>query len=208
MRVLAEIPVRSSSPQLRAGTLRRCDLEAFDRLLDRLHDKRTVQLTGREGKREAAVGLATAATIRGLRTLLLEGDLARPALADTLGLANAPGLSEFLRGEVEAPRILQSLILAGPASEAAGEPLVCVVAGRPSTDGPALLGSEAFNRAVGGLSAAYELVVVDGPLLDDEHSLAAVAARVDTTLALCPQAEVPKSLQGYIDGLVRPEPVG
>lgn len=201
MKVLAEIPARSS-PDLRAGTLRRCDLEVFGGLLRELHGIRSVLLTGDgPSRRQAAVGLAAAAAAAGTRTALLECDLVAPGLADALGLAQTPGLDEYLRGSIEAEGILKPVALAGPGSAEATEPLVCVVAGRPSADGPRLLASDAFAQALAGLHAAYELVVIDGPPLRDEHSLRAVQALADSTIACLGPSE-PRNLPVSVRGLV------
>lgn len=201
MKVLAEIPSRSS-PELRTGTLRRSDLEAFGGLLRELDGVGVVLLTGSgESRREAAVGLATAAVVGGRHTALLECDLVEPWLADALGLANAPGLSEYLRGAVGAEEVLKPVVLAGPGSVDASEPLVCVVAGRPSGEGPRLLASPALSRALAGLRAAYELVVIDGPPLKDEHSLKALLALADATIA-CLSPSESRSLPISVSGLV------
>ncbi len=182
MRVLAEIPARSSD-ELRTGTLRRGDLAAYAGLLGELRDARTVLMTGYDvGRRSVAAGLATSAAAGGLRVVLLECDLAEPALADAIGLANAPGLHEHLRGEADAEDVLRPVVLAGPGSAGASEPLACVVAGRPASEAWALLGSDRFRRAIEGLSAAYELVVLDGPPLRDENALRPVVALADATL--------------------------
>lgn len=201
MKVLAEIPARSS-PDLRTGTLRRCDLEAFAGLLRELRGARAVLMTG-EGpcRREAAVGLAAAAAAAGTRTALLECDLVEPGLADALGLAHAPGLHEYLRGTVEAEGILKPVVLAGPGSAEATEPLVCVVAGRPSVEGPRLFASDVFAQALAGLRDAYELVVIDGPPLRDEHSLRALLASADSTIACLGPSE-PRDLPISVSGLV------
>lgn len=201
MKVLAEIPPRSS-PDLRAGTLRRCDLEAFGGVLEALRGARSVLMTGAgAGRRGAAVGLAAAAAAAGTRTALLECDLVDPGLADALGLANAPGLHEHLRGAVEAEGILKPVVLAGPGSARATEPLVCVVAGRPSTEGPRLFASDVFAQALAGLRAAYDLVVIDGPPLRDEHSLRTLLALVDSTIACLGPSEsrkLPISVAGLV----------
>jgi len=183
VRVLGEIPAPDALP---AGTLRRCDQEAFGRLLEELEGARIVLVTGdRARKRTAAVGLAAAAAAAGTCTALLECDLAEPTLAEALGLAAAPGLREHLRGEADAGSILNSVALAGPGSAGAREPLVCVVAGRPASEGAALLASDAFSQATAGLRGAYELVVVEGPpAAPADGSLEAVAALADATL-LC-----------------------
>ncbi len=202
MKVLAEIPARTS-PDLRTGALRRGDLTAFGELLEKLGGARVVLMTGRgSGRRQAAAGLAAAAAATGTRTALLECDLADPSLADALGLANAPGLHEYLRGDAQVEEILRPVALAGPGSAAATEPLVCVVAGRPAHDGWALLGSDGFRRAVEGLRASYDLLVIDGPSLADEYALRSFLGLVDATLACVTAAEAKQKLPVPVTGLV------
>jgi Mrp family chromosome partitioning ATPase len=202
VRVLAEIPTRSS-PDLRAGTLRRRDLEAFDGLLGELGGAGSVLMTGAgSGRKAAAIGLATAAAAAGTRTVLLECDLADPTLADSIGLANAPGLHEFLDGAADSTQILSPVVLAGPGSAAATEPLVCVVAGRPSRDGLRLLASDALARAIVGLRAAYGLVVVAGPALGELDSLSLLLAHVDATIACLDRGESPRKLPVQVAGVV------
>jgi len=201
VKVLAEIPARTP-PDLRTGTLRRGDLTAFGGLLEKLGGAQVVLMTGESpGRRQAAAGLAAAAAAAGTRTALLECDLAVPGLADALGLANAPGLHEYLRGGAVVEEILKPVALAGPGSAAATEPLVCVVAGRPSADGARLFASDAFARALSGLRAAYDLVVIDGPPLRDEHSLRALLALADSTVACLGPADS-RSLPVSVSGLV------
>jgi Mrp family chromosome partitioning ATPase len=201
VRVLAEIPARSS-PDLRTGTLRRADLEAYGRLLEELRGTRTVLMTGTGAARqEVAAGLAAAAAAAGTRTALLECDLVEPGLADALGLARAPGLHEYLGGAVEAEGILKPVALAGPGSAKATEPLVCVVAGRPSAEGPRLFASDAFARALANLRAAYDLLVIAGPPLRDEYSLRPLLVLADSTIACLGPAES-RSLPISANGLV------
>lgn len=202
MKVLAEIPARSS-PDLRTGTLRRGDLTAFGGLLEKLGEIRSVLMIGEApGRRQAAAGLAAAAAAAGTRTALLECDLTNPGLAGALGLATAPGLHEFLRGTAEVEEILKPVVLAGPGSAAATEPLVCVVAGRPADDGWALLASDGFRRAVEGLRASYDLLVIDGPPLADEYALGSLLGPVDATLGCVAAAEARRKLPVPVTGLV------
>ncbi len=182
--------------------LRGVDLKAFGDLLSGLDGPRTVLTTGtRTDGREVAMGLAAAAAAAGKRTALLECDLVEPGLADAVGLARAPGLHEYLRGKVETPAILNPVALAGPGSAEAREPLVCVVAGRPSADGPRLLASDAFFNALAGIRAAYELVVIGGPPVRDELSLRAVLPLAEASLA-CLGPEDSRSLPVSVSGLV------
>lgn len=198
--VLAEISVPRNGSGL--GSLGRTDLEAFAGLSKALTGSSAVLMTGGASS-TVALGFATAAAAEGKRVALLECDLAAPALAGMLGLAADPGLHEYLRGEAEAPQILQSLVLAGPASARATAPLVCVVAGRPSSSTAELLATEDFHYAVERLCHAYDLLVIDGPPSEkDGGALKAVASQVDATLACGARAEIPKRLPVPVAGLV------
>jgi Mrp family chromosome partitioning ATPase len=200
VKVWAEIPARP--PGLRTGTLRRVDLEAFGAVLRELSGDRVVLLTGKTAcRREVAAGLAAAAVAKGTRAVLLECDLIEPGLADALGLAGAPGLHEHLRGAAAAADVLKPVVLAGPGSAAATEPLVCVVAGRPSAEGPRLLATEVFAQALSGLRAAYDLVVICGPPPRDEESLRPLLRLADATIGCLRPAES-RSLSISISGLV------
>jgi succinoglycan biosynthesis transport protein ExoP len=202
VRVLAEIPARSAG--LRPGTLRRGDVEAYGGLLEQLGGARAVLLAGdAPGRREGALCLAAAAAATGTRTALLECELARPALADALGLAGAPGLREYLRGEAEAERILKPVALAGPGSAAARDALVCVVAGRSGDDAATLLGSERFRHVLRSLRDAYELLVVDWPsTATGTEPLIAAAAEADAVVAwverAAPEPQLPVAATGLV----------
>ena len=202
MKVLAEIPPRSST-DLRTGTLRRSDLAVFGGLLEELRGARAVLMTG-EGpcRRPAAVGLAAAAAAAGTSVALLECELAKPGLADALGLANAPGLHEYLRGTAETESILRPVVLAGPGSAAATEPLVCVVAGRPSSYDPRLFASDAFAQALTGIRAAYDFLVLDGPGLDQWGSLTQAMVHADVTIACLDRADARRELSVPVAGIL------
>ena len=99
----------------------------------------------------------------GRRTILVECDLARPRLAAHVGLAAAPGLHEYLRWEAEPADVLQPVAARpGPAADGAGDPLVCVCAGRPAAKAETLLGLQSFAHMVEKLRGAYELVLLLG----------------------------------------------
>lgn len=199
--VLAEIPAPGRTAG-RPGALGRAGLQAYSALATSLAGSGSVFLTG-PAKSGVAIGLAAAATAEGRRVALLECDLAHPALAQTLGLSPTPGLHEYLRGEAEAPQILQSLVLAGPASGRAAEPLACIVAGEPEPSPVALLDSERCDHAIARLRRAYELLVIDGPSLEeDQDSLRALSEHADQTLACGERAEMPKRLPVTVAGLV------
>jgi MinD-like ATPase involved in chromosome partitioning or flagellar assembly len=184
VRPLAEI--RDRADEAPPGTLRRGDLGAFGAVLDAV-GRGSVLVTGGEGREDVSIGLAACAAARGRRTALVECDLAAPRLAGRLGLAEKPGLGEYLRVEAEAPQILQALVLAGPASQGAEEPLVCIVAGERAEDAAGPIASDGYRHALARLRAAYELVVLLGPSLDG--ALSQAAASVDCVIACVPRPQ-------------------
>ncbi|MGV1048617.1 MAG: hypothetical protein ACOYD4_08875, partial [Solirubrobacterales bacterium] len=181
--VLAEISGPSTGAE-RPWSLRREDLESLAAVRERLAGRRAVLVTGAdESIRVLAVGLAAVAAAAGARTALLECDLARPRLAADLGLAQSPGLHEYLRWEATPPEILQPLVLAGPASGAAEEALVCISGGRGASDPVTLLGLQSFRHMSAKLRGAYELVVIVGPAREDGDGSLPARRAVGATFA-------------------------
>lgn len=199
--VIAEIPVPQGS-SARPGALGRTELQAFVGLAAKLAESEAVLLTG-PAKSKVAVGLAAAATADGRRVALLECDLAGPELAGRLGLEAAPGLHEYLSEEADAAEILQPLVLAGPASGRAVEPLACIVAGEAEPTPVALLDSERCDHAIERLRRAYDLLVIDAPpLSEDPDSLRALAEHASVTLVCGKRGDLPKRAPVQISGLV------
>jgi MinD-like ATPase involved in chromosome partitioning or flagellar assembly len=180
---LAKIRGRSGD-SVRAGTLRRGDLEAIGGLLENIGDGPVLVSGAGEGRLAVSTALASASTAKGARTVLVDCDIEDPTLADALGLADEPGLHEYLRAEAKATEILQPLVLAGPASKQATDPLVCISAGAPADEGRVPIDSSEFKHAVAKLRSGYDLVVLHGPPLgDDSGALRAAALHADVLLA-------------------------
>ncbi|MDX6609506.1 MAG: polysaccharide biosynthesis transport protein [Solirubrobacterales bacterium] len=199
--VLAEIPAPEAA-SIRPGALGRVQLQAYAGLVGQLAGSGSVFLTG-PAKSDVALGVAAAATAEGRRVALLECDLAVPTLAGVLDLSAAPGLHEYLRGDADAAEILQPLVLAGPASGRATEPLTCIVAGEPEPEPVALLDSERCDHAIERLRRAYDLLVIDGPSLsEDQDSLRALAEHAAVTIACGKRSEIPKRMPVQAAGLV------
>jgi capsular exopolysaccharide synthesis family protein len=107
-----------------------------------------------EGKSTVSANLAcTLARRKQHKTLLLEGDLRRPTVAQRFGLGPVPGLSEWLRGETESLNIyrLQDLGLwVFPAGSAPENALELMQSGRL----PALMEQ---------LTEWFDWIVIDSP---------------------------------------------
>lgn len=202
--VLAEI---SGPPEeARAWSLRRSDFEELEGVLSRLAAVRVVLVSGEgEAPLPAAIALAAAAAAGGRRTILVECDLARPRLAAQIGLAAAPGVHEYLRWEAEPTDVLQPVVLAGPAADGAGEPLVCICGGRPASKTETLLGLQSFAHMIEKLRGVYELVVIVVPSVTAEPDACAAAARqADAVLAALPSGGGDKTLRSAVRRLEIP----
>jgi capsular exopolysaccharide synthesis family protein len=107
-----------------------------------------------EGKSTVAANLAcTLARRKQHKTLLLEGDLRRPTVAQRFGLGNVSGLSEWLSGSTESKNIyrLESLGLwVLPAGHAPENPLELMQSGK-------------LTALMDQLTAWFDWVVIDSP---------------------------------------------
>jgi capsular exopolysaccharide synthesis family protein len=107
-----------------------------------------------EGKSTVAANLAcTLARRKPHKTLLLEGDLRRPTVAQKFGLRNVPRLSECLRGESESMNIyrLEALGLwVLPAGSAPENPLELMQSGR-------------LSSLMDRLTSWFDWIVIDSP---------------------------------------------
>jgi capsular exopolysaccharide synthesis family protein len=108
-----------------------------------------------EGKSMVAANLAcTLARRNQQRTLLLEGDLRRPALAKMFGLSKVPGISEWLQGELGPMTSIYHLEGAGlwllPAGNIPRNPLELMQSGRLSV-------------LMDQLTTWFDWIVIDSP---------------------------------------------
>lgn len=175
------------------GKLSQADLETFRILRKNLEfldiDRRlkVVAVTSplpEEGKSTVAASLAGAYAQGGKRTLLVECDLRRPALADRLGLKRSPGLTDYLTEQVGPQEVLQGVALPalvgsknghgnGNGAQAdANDELVCIMAGSTVPRPGDILASKRFKDFVKQVSEAYDVVVLDtSPLLSVSDTL-------------------------------------
>ncbi|MHB8694268.1 MAG: tyrosine-protein kinase domain-containing protein [Solirubrobacteraceae bacterium] len=131
-----------------------------------------------EGKSTVAACLALASAEAGTRTMLVECDLRRPVLAARLGLAHAPGLSDYLAGMAAPEQIVQAV---GPPHSQNGAEhapslgaarLICVTAGTPPPSPSDLLASDRFRQFIAEVSSVYDTVILDcAPLLSVADTL-------------------------------------
>jgi len=165
---------------LRAGSLdpnTHAAAERFRQLRYRLEAWRARQPNGvllvtsaipGEGKTLVATNLAESLALASARVLLIDADMRRPGVAESLSLEPLPGLTEVLKGELrwqDACRHLNPLgydyLPAGTATEKAAE----------------LLHANALQQLLGEVSEEFDWVIIDSaPLAPFADSLYLAAA--------------------------------
>ncbi len=108
------------------------------------------------------------------RLVVVESSLCRPVLPDRLGISPSPGWSELLAGSLALEKALQ----------ATAHPLLWALTGKESS---ADIPAEALRWVLGWLRAHYDLVLVDGPDLEDAEKLAALSGACDGLYLVLPQ---------------------
>jgi Mrp family chromosome partitioning ATPase/capsular polysaccharide biosynthesis protein len=168
------------------GGVSEADVEAFRIMRKNLDfvkpsgEMRSILVTSAlpsEGKTTVSSSLAFTMAVGGKRVLLVECDLRRPVLASRLGIAPAPGLSDYLAGHAEPAEILRTVKLtdppvlngAGPGDQTSatiGYSVVCIPAGTPTPHAAELLGSDRLKAFLDQVTEIYDAVILDSsPLL-------------------------------------------
>jgi receptor protein-tyrosine kinase len=125
-----------------------------------------------EGKTSLAINLAVVSAQAGQRVIVVDGDLRRPMVAQTLlGTSQAPGVVDLLRGSSALGDVIRRH----------DSGVDVVPAGRPPADPSALAASPELAGLIAGLAQRYDLVIVDAPPVlpvADALHLASVSAGV------------------------------
>jgi capsular exopolysaccharide synthesis family protein len=117
-----------------------------------------------DGKSTIAFHLAhTAASIGGSRVVLVEADLRKPTLAQNLGLASMPGLSELLTQSLSVSDVMQRVEAGQATEDGEDRDLRVIVAGLKPPNPSELIESQRMAQLLEELSAVFDLVVIDTP---------------------------------------------
>ncbi len=128
-----------------------------------------------DGKSTVAANLAAAIAVSGQRVVLVDADLRRPSVADSLGLVEGVGLTDVLVGRLALDDALQE--------STEHENLRILAAGRIPPNPSELLGSQAMRSLVHTL-AKEALVVLDAPPLLPVTDAAVLTANADGALVV------------------------
>jgi capsular exopolysaccharide synthesis family protein len=150
------VHVDPHSPRAEAFRQVRTNLQ----FIDVANHPRSIVLTSAmpgEGKSSVAANLAITLAATGSRTVLVDGDLRQPRLAEYMGLEGAAGLTTVLIGHAQLHDVLQ------PWGDQRGlDVLTC----GPIPPNPSeLLGSDAMVDLLRELESSYDHVIIDSPPL-------------------------------------------
>lgn len=109
-----------------------------------------------EGKSTTSANLALAIAEKGLRVLLIDADLRRPAIADYCGLEGAAGLTTVLIGRARIDEVVQKWAL---------PTLDVLTTGEIPPNPSQLVGSSAMAALLDEAREEYDLVMLDAPPL-------------------------------------------
>jgi len=184
--ILPDIPGARSSPGIAADVLRNPYgqlAESLRRLQSGLlmariggQPARTLLVTSAvegEGKSGVAAGLARLMAQGGYRVLLIDADMRRPGVNQTLGLHPSLGLSELLSGRAEFERIV---------TRDHSSSLHVLQAGGQVANPTSLLGSTRMSWLIYALVQRYDYVVIDGPPVHSASEAPVLSQLTDVTV--------------------------
>jgi len=178
--LISELPPHS--PRVEAFRILRTSLQFVD--VDR--DKKVLVVTSSvpgEGKTTTASNVALALQNAGQRTLLIDGDLRRPQLADMFGLEGAVGLTSVLVGRISLGEAVQF---------ESGSGLAVLTSG-PLPPNPAeLLQSHAMEQVLTEARKHFDVIVIDAPPLLPVTDAALIAAQTDGAVLVVREGQTTK----------------
>ncbi|MFE7845368.1 polysaccharide biosynthesis tyrosine autokinase [Microbacterium sp. NPDC057407] len=134
-----------------------------------------------EGKTSTAVNLALTYAEAGLRVLIVDADLRRPMVAETLGLENSVGLTTMLVGAVD---------FEGARLPWGDTSLWVLPAGEVPPNPAELLASVAMTELLRELRAQFDVMIVDTAPLLSVSDATIIAQSVDTTIVVADVTKV------------------
>ena len=126
-----------------------------------------------EGKSTVAAALAVSAATAGVRTVLIDADLRTSSVSAMFGLQYEDGLSDALRLGLPAASLIRSRD---------DMPLAILGAGSSLLPQPDIINSSRFASLLRELSAAYSLVIIDGPPVLPVSDALVIAKQADATI--------------------------
>jgi capsular exopolysaccharide synthesis family protein len=139
-----------------------------------------------EGKTFVASNLAHAFARQGSRrVLLIDGDLRNPGTHTSLNAPLAPGLSDYLRGDVKEPQVVQHGLDGG---------LYLIAAGNAANNPSELLSNGRLKTLVDRLAPLFDWVIIDSPPCLPVADASLISTVADGVLLVVRSASTPFEL--------------
>jgi capsular exopolysaccharide synthesis family protein len=127
-----------------------------------------------EGASTVALGIAMAAAeVWNQPVLLIDGNFAHPQVCEAFGLSDIHGLGDLLVGGQDVESLVRDTTI--PHLQVMG-------AGVPPLNHISILEGPAFNQLLDHVTAAYPLIIIDGPSINEFPESVLYAAQVDRVL--------------------------
>lgn len=150
--------------------------------------------TSGEGKTFCAVNTATVMAMSGKRTLLIDADMRRPRMAETMDLAEGNGLSNYLIGECPLEQVIRRTDIPG---------LDVITAGPVPPNPLELVESPRMEELFRVLRGRYEHIVVDASPMGLVSEFKVLVQHVDITLYVVRQGYTRRGMLRSLGELVR-----
>lgn len=137
-----------------------------------------------EGKTTTALNLAAALGEAGVKALVVDGDIRRPAVASRVGVEGGLGLTTYLQGGVELTDVIQ---------RCGTDTFDVLAAGEVPPNPSELLGSKAAADLFVALAERYEYVIVDSPPILPVTDAVVTAANCDGVLLVLRSQDTTRS---------------
>lgn len=128
-----------------------------------------------EGKTTVAVNYAKACANTGAKVVVIDCDLRRPMLLETLGVGHSSGLSEYLSGSTTFENIVKRDVVNN---------MDVIGCGKIVPNPIVVFNSKAFRSMLEKLSNEYDLVVLDTPPLDVVSDALTILPNTDGALVV------------------------
>lgn len=124
----------------------------------------------KEGKTTLSACLARMCAMSGKRTVIVEADLRKPQVHKRLGVPQGPGLIEYFLGETDLSQVFYRDEVSGA---------YVIPSGKTTIDATKLLDSPEMGQLLAGLSAQFDLVILDTPPIMAVADARVLAPQVD-----------------------------
>lgn len=172
------------SPHAEAYRVLRTNI-LFTRKDDKLNAITVVSGGAGEGKSTTVLNLATIFAQNGNKVLLVDSDLRRPSLHKRLGIANSPGLTNYLLGQNKLEEVVQTTSLPN---------LHFLPSGKLPSSALGILNSAQMKEFIKEAKSRYDFVFFDAPPIMGVSDATVLASGADLALLVIQYRKYPQSL--------------